>query len=191
MEQFNNLTISYIIISMSDSTQIPVDPKSSQDDQKTGTSVVPSGAASAKEYEPSAEEDKMMAEIKTTSEAIDKEALEKVQEAIGDVKQAQPKPVIPPDVEDAGVVHPESEAEKVVTEGTTLVLPVDEKTYEKGLHEKVAGAVVDGVVKGVSSLAVLAMWITRIIKLAHKHAMRVVFKKSSFAKAPEDKGGRL
>ena len=163
---------------MSDSTKT-----TTQDDQKVPSVPAPAAVPKVKEQEPiiSGEEAKMMAEIKTTSEAIDKEALEKVQEAFGDIKQAQPKPVIPPDVEDAGVVHPESEAEKVVSQGTTLVLPIDEKTYEKGLHMKVAGAVAGGVVKGVSSLAVLAMWVKRIIKLAHKHMMKVIFKKGKDA----------
>jgi len=158
---------------MSDSTKT-----STQDDQKAPPGItVPAGAPKVKEQEPyGVEEDKMMAEIKTTAESIDREALDKVREAFSDAKQAQPRPVIPPDVEDAGMVHPETEAEKVVEGGATLVLPIDEKTYEKGLHMKVAGSVADGVVKGVSSLAVLAMWVGRIIKLAHKHTMRVIFK---------------
>lgn len=168
------------MIPMSDQPNQPsAAPSVSDDDQKTGVPA-PVAVPKVKEQEPyGAEENKMMAEIKTTSEAIDKEALEKVREVFDEVKHAQPKPVIPPDVEDAGIVHPETEAEKIVAEGTTLVLPIDERTYEKGLHMKVAGAVVGGVVKGVSSLAVLAMWVGRIIKLAHKHMMKVVFRKGS------------
>ena len=165
---------------MSDQSNQPIGDTSNQDDQKTPPVAPTTVAPRVKEQEPFlAEEDKMMSEIKTTSEAIDKEALEKIRVVFEETKHAQPKPVIPPDVEDAGVFHPETEAEKVVADGTTLVLPIDEKTYERGLHERVAGAVSSGVVKGVSSLAVLAMWVGRIIKMAHKHMMKVVFTKEA------------
>lgn len=136
-----------------------------------------------KEQEPGGptggEENRMMAEIKTTSDAIDQEMETKVQEQLAEAKLAHPGPEIPPDVEDAGVGHPETDAEKVVRDGSTFNVDVDEKTYKKGLHVKVAGAVRDKVVVGVSSLAALALWVGRLIKIAHKHTMKVIFKGGS------------
>lgn len=125
----------------------------------------------------SKEEDEIIAQITTTAEAMDQEMEARVKEQLTEAKLAHPKPEIPPDVEDAGVRHPETDAQKVVRDGPTLNVNVDEGTYKKGLHQKVAGAVKDKVVVGVSSLAALAMWVGRLIKMAHKHTMKVVFRK--------------
>ena len=141
----------------------------------------PTKSRVSKEQETRAEEDKIMAEIHTTAEAYDKQKLGEVEALIKEAKRAQVEPQIPADVEDAGVVHPQTEAEKVVQKGSTLELPVSEEAYNRGLHKKVVGAVVNKVVVGVTSLAALAMWIGRLVKIAHKHAMRVVFKKPSSA----------
>lgn len=129
-----------------------------------------------KEQEPKSE-DAMMAEIKTTSEVIDREMEAKVRESLAEAKRPVPEPELKPDVADAGVIHPQAEAEKVVTEGGTLTLPIDEATYKRGLHMRVAGAVRDKVVVGIGSLAALAMWVARVIKMAHKHTMKVIFRK--------------
>lgn len=164
------------------------DPQTqSQDDQKTV--VLPPlsspGQPKAKEQEPSkaarAEEDKLMAEIVSTSEAMDAEALAKLQKESPEIKRAQPEAKLPPDVEDAGVKVPEEEADKVIKEGTTLSFPVSEDVYKRGLQSavigKVVGAVGDKVVVGVSSIGALALWVGRLLKMAHKHAMKVIFRK--------------
>lgn len=131
----------------------------------------------SKEQETVSNEDKIMAEIRTTAEAYDKQKLGEVEALIKEAKRAQVEPQIPPDVEDAGVVSPQTEAEKVVQMGSTLELPVSEEAYNRGLHKKVVGAVVDKVVVGVSSLAALAMWIGRLLRIAHKHAMKVIWRR--------------
>lgn len=138
----------------------------------------------AKEQEPpsklsaEAEEAKLMAEIRTTAEAADKQALESLQSSIKEARRSTPEPELPPDVEDAGVVVPSKAAEEVVTGGTTIDLPIDEKSYNKGLKTKVSGKVDEKKgVSGVASLAALAIFIGRLIKLAHKHTMRIIFKK--------------
>ena len=123
------------------------------------------------------DEDKLWVEIKTRSDAIDQEMETKVQEQLKEAKLSHPAPHLSPDVEDAGVTHPETDAEKVVRDGAILTVDVDEKTYKKGLSTAVAGAVKDKVVVGVSSLAALAMWIGRLLKMAHKHTMRVIWRR--------------
>ena len=152
-------------------------PVTDDDDQKK--KAQPVGVPSlAKEQEPQfEEEEKLMAEIRSAEAIADKEIAEKLKKEFKEIMEARPRPKLPPDVEDAGVFHPEDEAEKVVRDGTTLELPIGESSYEKGLHMKVAGAVRSGVVMGVSSLVTLAMWAGRIIKMAHKHMMKVMFQK--------------
>lgn len=166
------------------------------DDQVAGAGQAPAtGSAKVKEQEPpppaGGEDDKIIAEITSRAEAVDAEAIAKVREAIPDAAQAQSlQPQLPADVVDAGVVSPQIEADKVVADGATINLPVEETTYKKGLHARVAGVVKDKVVVGVTSLAALAMWVGRLIKMAHKHTMRVVFRSSSAsssAKATDDK----
>lgn len=163
------------------------------DDQTTVVSSQPITVPSpkAKEQEPTppvgGEDDRLMAEITSRAEASDAEAIARVREVIPDARQAQSlQPQLPADVADAGVVSPQIEADKVVAGGATIKLPVDETTYKKGLHARVAGVVKDKVVVGVVSLAALAMWIGRLIKMAHKHTMKIVFRSSS-AGATEDK----
>lgn len=124
-------------------------------------------------------EDELMTEITTRAEALDREHEAKVRESLAEARRAVPEPKVPPDVEDAGVVSPQLAAEEVVKGGTTLDLPVAESVYKKGLHQKVAGAVKDKVVVGVSSLAALALWIGRLMKMAHKHTMKVIFRKEA------------
>ena len=160
---------------------------SKQDDQKTVVSS-PSiaGPPKAKEQEPPhqdgagqarGEDDKIMAEIKSSAEAVDAQALANVREVVADARGGHPQPQLPADVADAGVISPQAEADKVVAGGATINLPIDETTYKKGLHVRVAGVVKDKVVVGVLSLAALAMWVGRLIKMAHKHTMKVIFKK--------------
>ena len=162
------------------------DDKNSNDDKSQKSVTTPQSSGSSvktKEQEPAAraEEDKLMAEIVSTSEAMDAEALAKLQKESPEIKRAQPEAKLPPDVEDAGVKVPEEEADKVVKNGTTLSLPVSEDAYNKGLQVKVIGKVVgavgDKIVVGVSSIGALALWAGRLLKMAHKHAIKVIFRR--------------
>lgn len=126
-----------------------------------------------------ADDDKIMAEIKSRAEVVDAQALADVREVVADARGGHPQPQLPADVADAGVISPQFEADKAVAGGTTLKLPIDEIAYKKGLHARVAGVVRDKVVVGVASLAALAMWVGRLIKMAHKHTMKVIFRKES------------
>lgn len=121
-------------------------------------------------------EDELMVEITTRAEALDRKAEAKVKESLVEARRAVPEPEVPPDVEDAGVFSPIKAAHDVVEKGATIEVSSSEAVYKKGLHAKIAGRVKDKVVVGVSSLAALAMWIGRLIKMAHKHTMKVVFR---------------
>lgn len=128
-----------------------------------------------------AEEEKLITEIRTTAETADRQALEALQSSMKDVKRAHFEPELPPDVEDVGVVSPVKKAEEVVEKGTTMELGTTEQTYKMGLHQKIVGHVRNKVVTGVSSLAAMAIWIARLLKMAHKHTMRIVFRKEKNA----------
>ena len=134
-----------------------------------------------KEHEPVSstqhEEEKILSEIVRSSEAVDEQAEQVVRNAINEARLSTPEPKLPPDVADSGVKSANLEAKEVITKGTTINLPIDEVEYKKGLHLKIKTAVVNKVVFGVSSLLALALWVTRVVKLAPKHAMKVVFKK--------------
>ncbi|KKS04273.1 hypothetical protein A2W70_03175 [Candidatus Curtissbacteria bacterium RIFCSPLOWO2_02_41_11] len=140
------------------------------------------GAVKAKEQEPTsqetkAEEGKILSEVIRTSEAADEQAEKAIQSAISEARLARPEPKLAPDVADSGVKVPQEQADEVVRSGTTINLPISEDEYKKGLHQKVAGTIVNKVVVGTSSFFALATWVGRLIKMTHKHAMKVIFKK--------------
>lgn len=147
--------------------------------------TTPSGRG-AKENEPSgaaiaAEEAKLMKDILEAAEVQRERDLAPVLKEVKDAKLAHPKVELPPDVEDAGIVEPEEEASKVVTNGPTLNLPISESQYEQGLKTGASGKwhAAEREVVGVKSLLALALWVGRLIKRAHRHTMRVVFKKGA------------
>ena len=146
------------------------------DKKKQEEPVVPK----AKEQEPSGEKrDETLGELIQQVESHDKEAAEKVSGEIKEARQSHPEIEIPPDVADAGVKSLGQEAAEVVKKGTTFEAPITEEEMNKGLHQKVAGKIVNKVVVGVSGFFALATWVARMIKVAHKHTMRVVFRKES------------
>lgn len=157
------------------------DPKTKkqQDDNQANPVVISRGAAGKEAENPISFEDEaaIVAEIQDRSAAIDREALEKVREKIPDAKQAMPEVELAPEVEDAGVKSPQKEADNVVIRGSEVDLPISEAEYNQGKEIKVGGKSVDKSIVGVSSFIALTMWIGRLIKMAHKHAMRVVFRK--------------
>ena len=163
------------------------DLKSQADDDSTAAQPFAppadkGGSIKAKEQEPTsqetkAEEEKIISEVIRTSEAADEQAEREIQSAISEARLARPEPKLAPDVADSGVKVPQEQADEVVRSGTTINLPISEDEYKKGLHQKVAGVVVNKVVVGTSSFFALATWIGRLIKMAHKHTMKVIFRK--------------
>lgn len=152
---------------------------SGDDDQSSQIQQVPASSTLVKEQEPAATtaEKKILSEIVKSSEAVDEQAEQEVRKAINEARLSTPEPKIPADVADSGVKSVNQEAKEVIRKGTTINLPIEEDQYKKGLHLKIKTAVVDKVVYGTSSLFALATWVGKIIKFAHKHAMRVVFKR--------------
>ena len=161
-------------------TPLPDRTGTGDNDQSGQTQQVPASGTLVKEQEPAAlqkEETKILSEIIKSSEAADEQAEKAIQEAITEAKLAKPEPKLAPDVADSGVKSPQQEADEVIIRGSTISLPIEEEEYKKGLHQKVAGAVANKVVYGVSGLFALATWVGKVIKFAHKHAMKVVFRK--------------
>lgn len=128
-----------------------------------------------------AQEGKLVAQIETRAEELDQKALEVVEKELKDVQAGHPQPKIPPDVEDAGVVNPQEEADKVVKEGSTLELPISEDEYKKGSKQSVKGRWYsqEKEVVGVNGLIALALLVKRLIEKAHKKAMKVIFRKNA------------
>ncbi len=156
-------------------------PTTKSDDQKAKTDVIPVAAPATigKELEPQrAEEKKLLDEVSEASEQQDREAERKVQESLGkEARLSQPHPTIPPDVSESGVVSPQKEASKTAAVGSTIELPMTEEEYIQGEKVKVDGSVSNKGIIGVSSLAALVMFVGRMIRLAHKHAKQVIFRR--------------
>ena len=154
------------------------------DTAQAGAGTVRTG----KEGEPKAtgkdvfeEEGKLVAKIETRAEELDKSALEVVEKELHDVQAGYPAPKIPPDLEDAGVINPQEEADKVIKTGSTLDLPISEEEYKRGKGQSVKGRWYsqEKEVVGVSSLVALALWVKRLIGRAHKKTMKVIFRKNA------------
>jgi len=157
-------------------------PTNQQDDKTTQITNTVAGSSKAKELEPQrVEEKRLLDEVVEASEKQDREAEQKLQESLGkEARLAQPHPKISDDVAKAGVVSPQGEANQVVVKGPTVELPISKEEFEAGERVKVSGKVSsDRGVVGVSSLAAFAMFIGRMIKLAHMRAKRIVFRKGT------------
>lgn len=144
-----------------------------------------------KEQEPAVSAETALAEIQEREKEAAQEAERKIQKELGqEARLREPEPVIPPDVKDAGVISPEEAATETIDKGATINLPVSENTYEEGKHTKITAKVTQKrEVYGIKSIIALALFVGKLIKLAHHHAKRIVFKKSSQGKVSEDKEG--
>lgn len=131
-----------------------------QDDPKVQASVGQTGQTKEIEMQ--------KVEIKSYAEKLESQMAESIKGSVSEAALSRPEPKLPPDVEDAGVKSPAVEASKVIEKGTTLELPMTEDSYKKG--QKVSNP--------ASSLLALVTWIGKIIKLAHKHTMKVIFRKA-------------
>ncbi len=124
------------------------------------------------------EEAKLLNEVIVESDKADDEAERKVQEQIGEARLSKPKVEISDEVAASGVRSRAKEASEVVVSGGNLVLPISQQDFEKGEKVKIFGKTdKDKDVMGVSSITVFAMFIARLIKMAHKHAKKVIFGK--------------
>ena len=145
-----------------------------------GQLAVSSGPVT-KEQEPTQSEqsDRVIGKIYETQKEADKQAEKEIQEAIGkEGRLKEPEIKIPPDVADAGVVSPDTEASEALLKDTTVDLPLTEDEYKSGEQAKKNEKVTqkkEGL--GVASLIALALFVGRMIKLAHHHMKKIRFKK--------------
>lgn len=165
---------------MDDKKTLTNKPKKTQSDDTvkaaTPTAFLPKAV---KEQEPAQEKTEVFGKIQEISKEADLAAERKIREAIGEgARLAHREPEIGPDLEDHGVKSPDKEASEVLTKGSVIELPLTEEEYQLAKKAKLA-AHVDGKnnVLGVGSVIALAMWVGRILKMAHNHAMRIVFRK--------------
>ncbi len=161
--------------SVSPNTDVGDDKKSVTDSQKM-TPVQP--VSKPKEQEPESA-DAALAEIQEREKEATKVAERELTETIGkEAKLKEPEPEIPPEVKEVGVKSPEKEASEILKKGATVDLAITEDTYKKGEQAKLdAKVTVKREVLGVASIIALAMYVGRMIKMAHHHAKKVVFKK--------------
>ena len=161
---------------------MPVQTKQ-QDDKKVKDDTVAVGVpgVASKELEPQrVEEKRLLDEVVEASEKHDLEAEKKLQESLGaEARLSVPDLEIPPDVEDSGVVSPQKEASKIAADGSTIDLPIMESGYREGERVKVGGSVVNKEIVGVPSVVAFVMFVGRIIKMAHRHMKKVVFRKEN------------
>ncbi len=150
------------------------------DDKKIPEPEVKS-SSQTKEVEPRSKgrEDAMSETIKS-QEAVDKHAIELVEEDILDAKARDAEPKIPGDVASAGIKSPQVEAEKVLSDGPSIELPITQEEYETGNKEKinVKKDWTTLVYWGPKSLIGAVIRAGRLIKIAHTHAMKIVFRKT-------------
>ena len=165
------------------------DPQSlKKDDKKPKADEVSSAAGISRKEIESAGVDQQLSQIKELSKEADAAAEKEVRAAIGEeARLSLEEPKIGPDLEDHGVVSPDIQASNALKKGV-LELPMTEGEFESARKAKVGGRsdAKDNVL-GVSSIVALAMWVGRILKMARVHALRIVFRKPSFAKATEGK----
>ena len=156
---------------------MPDDKKKPSDDKSIPVAPV----SGPKEQEVVNAPKDVLADIQERSKEADEIAEKQVQEAIGEeARLAHPEPKIPPDVSDRGVESPEKKASEIAAKGGTIELPISASDYERGQQIKVKSKVTKKLeVYGVSSIIALAMYVGRVVKLAHHHAKKWAFRKSS------------
>ena len=117
--------------------------------------------------------------IREIGREADLRAEREVREHLGDeVRRAQPEPEIGPDLEIHDVKSIEKEASDVISQGPSINLGITEEEMEQAQHAKMSAHVDDHKnVLGVASVLAVAIWVGRILKMAHGHVTRIVFKK--------------
>ena len=141
--------------------------------------AVDSVSKSAREQEPIQAPEAGIVEIEERFKEADRKAEKEVKEVAGEeAGLREPEPQIPPDVADAGVRSPETDATEIIEKGGTFDLPISEQVYKEGQHAKITSKVnVKREVFGVKSIVGLVIFVGRMIKEAHHQLKKVVFKK--------------
>ena len=147
---------------------------------KSDTAGASAGGISlgVKEKEQTKVQNERLGEVGERGEEADEVAEKEIKSILEDARLSVPEPKIPQDLKEAGVKSPQVEASEVIRGGTTLEIPLTEDEFRKGEHAKFLAKVTERKdVIGVSSIIAFAMWVGRLVKLAHKHTMKIVFRK--------------
>lgn len=162
------------------------DPKTQSHDMRQSTKSPgdkksPAVSKPLREQEPSATQaqSETFGKIQEISREADLIAEREVRSALGEeARLAQGEPEIGPDLDDHGVRSPDKEASKVIKGGGVIELPLTEEELHQAQKAKITARVDEKKdVLGVSSIVALAMWVGRMLKVAHGHALRIVFRK--------------
>lgn len=163
-------------MSAQNSSTKSVDDSSQSQPAQIPKKAEPVSTRSGKEMDNFQSEEKLLAEVVNKSHEADRDAEKKVQQEIGEARLAKPEINMADDVLASGVRSPQKDANDVISDGSTLTLPIGEKEYKSGSAVAVSGkSDRERDVVGVSSISALVMFIGRIIKSAHKHAKRIIF----------------
>lgn len=162
---------------MSVQNQVPVSDSTKNSHDVSDEQIA--ATVGSKEAEPAnIEEEKLLKEVVERSRQADLEAEKKIEAAIGqEARLSRPEIKVPADIAEHGVKSPQAEASAVAEKGSTIELPISEQEYKQGEKLTIKGLEDHKSVIGVSSLAAFALYLGRIIKLAHKHTKRVIFRK--------------
>ncbi len=129
------------------------------------------------------EEGQLLNEVKEKYKEADLEAQKVVEQALGSEAKARAEVKIAPDLREAGVASHEENATDVIKKGSDLQIPISEDTFQAGRSVKLGGKrFINRNIVGVSSLAALVIFVGRLVKVAHRHARRIIFRKSDFGK---------
>lgn len=136
-----------------------------------------------KEIEPAVpKQEEVLAQIKEASREADLAAEKELEAALGkEAKLAHPEAKVDEMLKDHEVKSPQEEASAVIEKGTVIKLPLTEGEFSQAEKGKITPKVDrQKNVLGVSSVIALAMWIGRLIKIAHENTLKkVVFKKDN------------
>lgn len=149
-------------------------PKNSSDPKEQITATVGSKEAPGARLE----EEKLLKEVVERSREADLEVAKKFEEALGqEAGLSRPEIKVPEDFAGHGVKSPQVEASVIADKGSDIELPISEQEYKSGEKIAIKGLEDHQSVIGVSSLAAFVMYLGRIIKVAHKHAKKVIFRR--------------
>ncbi len=129
------------------------------------------------------EEGQLLDEVKEKYKEADLEAQKQVEQALGNETKVKAEAKISPDVREVGVTSHDEDASDVLKKGGTIKIPVSQDVFEKGQSTRLGGKrLINRNIVGVSSLAALAIFVGRLLKMAHKHVRKVIFRKSGSEK---------
>lgn len=134
------------------------------------------------------QQEKLLHEVQEKYKEADHEYAEQVKEAIGEAVRAKPDVVIPSDVADFGVKSRDQEASEVLKKDGTLEILTTKEKLDEDLKSGVGGKrLINKTIVGAQSVLAWAIRLHRLVKAAHKHAKKVIFKQPGTTNLPVSK----